>query len=129
MAKKLRLAGARVGPDADTLVLSGRDKNGLVTEIEFSNQNGEELLAALVSVLGQSARQRTGDKNLKKVMPVEWWEIHPHPAGDGVLFSWRMPGGFEMTFHLHREPSLRFEETLATLLGLNTPSSPPSSRQ
>lgn len=118
MALKLTLTGAVVNEDASNIKLVGVDEVGEVTEIEFSPHNGEQLLAALVSVLGQSARQRTGDKTLKKVLPVEWWEINPSPDKASVLFSFRMPGGMEVTFGLPVEASRRLSEVLLVVLGI-----------
>ena len=35
-----------------------------------------------------------------------------------VVLSFRMPQGMELSFHLPWAPALRFEEALATALGL-----------
>ncbi len=123
MTLKLTLTGASVNEDASNIKLAGSDESGNITEIEFSPENGEELLSALVTVLGQSARRRTGDNTLVKVLPVDWWEINPSPDKTSVLFSFRMTGGMEVTFGLPTDASQRLSEGLQAVLG-NTPNQP-----
>jgi hypothetical protein len=117
MVVRLELTGAHANDSATNLVLTGVDDSGQSFDIALNEDAGESLLAAFVSVLGQRARQRTGDKNLKKVLPVEWWEINPHPNRDGMLFSFRLDGGMELTFHIGAMAIPRFEEVLSTLTG------------
>ena len=117
MIKTLNLVGARVNDDGTNVVLAGADDLGQVTELSFSTENAETLLGAFVSALGHAHRQRTGDKTLKKVLPVEWWEINPQPDRDGMLFSYRLPGGMEMTFHIGAGAIPHYEQVLTTLSG------------
>ena len=89
--------------------------------LNFSNSDGEMLLATLVQALGHAHRRRSGDNTQKKVLPLEWWEINPHPLQDGLLLSFRMPGGMEITFHLPAVAVPRYEEVLGTLTGSRKP--------
>lgn len=125
MKTKLTLTGARVNDDATNIVLTGAAEDGRVFDVEFDADDGEVLLAAFTSALGQRARLQTGDNTLMKVLPLEWWQINPHPDRDGLLLSFRMPGGMEMTFHLDMNAVPVFEEVLTALTGTRLPETPP----
>jgi hypothetical protein len=124
MTKNLQLIAAHANEDATNIVLTGVDETGQSFDVCFQEEAGDQLLAALVSILGQRARQRTGDNTLKRVLPLEWWEINPHPERDGLLLSFCMPGGMEMTFHLGASAVPLYEEVLSTLTGTQKPPVP-----
>ena len=117
---KVKLQGSQISNDGHTVRLMTTTESGEPISLLFSHEDNEFLLAALAQAASASGQIRHNDPTLKKVLPCEWWEVNPHPEKDGLLLSFRMPGGMEMTFHLPQLAALRFEEVVATLLGLRT---------
>lgn len=116
MVTKLRLAGSRVSDTGDNIVLIGNDDEGRSAEIEFLPEAAEELLAALATASGHAHRLRTKDTSQKKILPMEWWEIHPHPRG-GLILCFRLQGGMELNFHLQAGAVAPFEQVFRALSG------------
>ena len=73
------------------------------------------LFCSQASGRGQSILQR--DPTMKHIFPCEWWEVLPHPDGKHVVMSYRMPGGLEVSFQIHRDAAQGFRETLDAVLG------------
>ena len=124
----LSLMGAQVSDNGEMTRLKAKTPSGEEVTLTFPSEELEMLMIALSRAAGQSARIRHANPAEKHVLPCEWWEVNPHPSLQGLLLSFRIPGGLEVTFHLDKDASFRFEEVVATLLGLRTPPIPQGSK-
>ncbi|WNC94664.1 hypothetical protein RI103_36630 [Paraburkholderia sp. FT54] len=78
-----------------------------------------ELLAALSNAIGSSERIRHKKKNVKFAMPCEAWTLGKDAGGAPYLiFTFRLPGGAELSFQLHRSQAAHMTEVLALATGL-----------
>ena len=80
----------------------------------------DQLAHMLYLASAADKKARLGDRgpdNRKLTYPVEWWEIGDTPQDPSqVLMSFRMEGGGEMTFRLHRDSALHYRNVLTNLL-------------
>ena len=84
-----------------------------------------ELLAALANAIARSERIRQHHQSLKFAMPCEAWQV----AGDvrserHLVLSFRLPGGAELSFRMHRTQAAHMTEVLAMTTGLSQPRKP-----
>jgi hypothetical protein len=78
-----------------------------------------ELLAALSNAIGSSERIRHKKKNVTFAMPCEAWALGKDAGGAPYLiFTFRLPGGAELSFQMHRSQAVRMTEALALATGL-----------
>jgi len=77
-----------------------------------------QLMQSLSHAFGQCSRIQKRSHELKHGLKVEWWEIGQAPDGQHLGFSFRMPGGMEMTFLVHRAQAANMRDTLTVSLGL-----------
>ncbi|MFM0624676.1 hypothetical protein [Paraburkholderia xenovorans] len=81
-----------------------------------------ELLAALSNAIGSSERIRHKKKNVKFAMPCEAWALGKDAGGAPYLiFTFRLPGGAELSFQLHRSQAAHLTEVLALATGFAMP--------
>ena len=93
-------------------------------EINLSVPSSElmNLMSLASSASGQAQRILQNDPNMKYVFPTDWWDIRT--LGNQVVMSFRMPGGMELSFQIHRDAAARYRETLDAILG-QLPTVPP----
>src|ERR1700754_2263847 len=78
-----------------------------------------ELLAALSNAIGSSERIRSKKKSVKIAMPCEARALGKDADGKPYLiFTFRLPGGAELSFQLHRSQAAQLTEVLALATGL-----------
>jgi hypothetical protein len=78
-----------------------------------------ELLAALSNAIGSSERIRHKKKSVKFAMPCEAWALGADAGGAPYLiFTFRLPGGAELSFQMHRSQAAHLTEVLALATGL-----------
>jgi hypothetical protein len=78
-----------------------------------------ELLAALSNAIGASERIRHKKKNVTFAMPCEAWSLGKDAGGAPYLiFTFRLPGGAELSFQIHRSQASHMTEVLAVATGL-----------
>ncbi|HEY3598965.1 MAG TPA: hypothetical protein VGL08_15800 [Paraburkholderia sp.] len=78
-----------------------------------------ELLAALSNAIGSSERIRHKKKSVKFAMPCEAWALGKDAGGKPYLiFTFRLPGGAELSFQMHRSQAAHMTEVLALATGL-----------
>jgi len=75
-------------------------------------------MQSLSHAFGQCSRIQKRARDSKHGLKVEWWEIGQAPDGLHIGFSFRMPGGMEMTFLVHRTQAAAMRDTLSVSLGL-----------
>jgi hypothetical protein len=81
-----------------------------------------ELLAALSNAIGSSERIRHKKKSVKFAMPCEAWALGKDAGGAPYLiFTFRLPGGAELSFQLHRSQAAHMTEVLALATGFARP--------
>src|ERR1700754_3892184 len=81
-----------------------------------------ELLAALSNAIGSSERIRHKKKSVKFAMPCEAWALGKDAGGAPYLiFTFRLPGGAELSFQLHRSQAAHLTEVLALATGFARP--------
>ena len=77
-----------------------------------------ELLAALSNAIGSSERIRHKKKNVTFAMPCEAWSLGKDAGGAPYLiFTFRLPGGAELSFQMHRSQAAHMTEVLALVTG------------
>ena len=107
--------GVNVSDDGQYALL----KLGLTSGTELTLAFPEDMLMPLMQCISHASEkaQKThrNDPRVKLLLPVEWWEIAPHE--DKVIMSFRMTGGMEMSFQIHRDAAMHFRETLSSVLG------------
>jgi hypothetical protein len=82
------------------------------------------LMASLSQACGQAARIQNKDQAIKHVFPCDWWEFGFSPDAQSLLLSFRLPGGMEMSFQVHRDRLPQMRETLSAMEG-QAPTPPP----
>lgn len=88
-------------------------------EVTIAIPSGElmTLMSFASQASGQAQKLLQSDPKQKHVLPTEWWEIGRHPDGQHVILSFRLPGGLELSFQIHRDAAQRYRETLDATLG------------
>ena len=76
------------------------------------------MLAALAHAIGHSERIRNKEHSTKFAMPCDAWEIGQDRSGKYLFFSYRLPGGAELSFRVHRSQAVHMTEVLALATGL-----------
>ncbi len=77
-----------------------------------------ELLAALSNAIGSSERIRHNKKSRKFAMPCEAWALGKDAGGKPYfIFTFRLPGGAELSFQMHRSQAAHMTEVLALATG------------
>ena len=88
-----------------------------------------ELLAALSNAISSSERIRHKRKSVKFAMPCEAWTLGADASGAPYLiFTFRLPGGAELSFRMHRSQAAHMTEVLALATGLAKVSGRPGQR-
>ena len=118
---KVRLAGSEVTDNGEETKLIATDTRGRKVTLAFPSSDNQLLMAALNQAASGAAQRKLNDPTLKSVLPLEWWEVNPYPAGNGVLLTFRMPGGMEMSFHLPNDVAARYQEVFASVFGRLVP--------
>ncbi|WP_434112293.1 hypothetical protein [Paraburkholderia caffeinilytica] len=88
-----------------------------------------ELLAALSNAIGWSQRVRRKKDDMKFAMPCEAWAI----GGDKnesshLVLTFRLPGGAELSFRMHRAEARHMTEVLSLVTGLTRVKETPCSK-
>ena len=93
-------------------VCDGKPLNLAVAESDLMHMM---MLTSQVSGKLQSIQKR--DTAMKHILPCEWWQFDPHPDGQSMIFSFRMPGNLEVSFQFHLDCAPQMIETLQSLMG------------
>jgi len=78
---------------------------------------------------GEAARKTRADPALKQVFPCEWWQFGLAPDNQTMVLSFRMPGGMEVSFSVHKDRAGQMIEALAAIAGQHAPPPPGTTRQ
>lgn len=75
----------------------------------------------LASVALSEAAKAQKDSGLgqgqKLALTVDWWEFGSTPDQQTVSLTFRMQGGSELTFQVHRDAALHMRDVLSAMLG------------
>jgi hypothetical protein len=89
----------------------------------------EEQLVRLISTAsaaaGQCRKILHQNKTEKQVFSIERWEFGLTPDGGGVVLSFQLHGGAEMSFHVHMDRLPRMREALERIEELASLEMPP----
>ncbi|MGB8418616.1 hypothetical protein [Paraburkholderia sp.] len=78
-----------------------------------------ELLAALSHAIGWSQRVRRKKDDMKFAMPCEAWTIGgDKDESSHLVLTFRLPGGAELSFRMHRAEARHMTEVLSLVTGL-----------
>jgi hypothetical protein len=78
-----------------------------------------ELMAAISNAIGWSQRVRQKRDDVKFAMPCEAWAIGGDKGESShLVLSFRLPGGAELSFRMHRTDARRMTEVLSLVTGL-----------
>jgi len=75
----------------------------------------QSLMQLLSTAGGQIAKKRQQNPNVKWVASVEWWEFGTH--SDQLVLAFRMPGGAEQAFQVHRDQAVQMRDVLSAIVG------------
>jgi hypothetical protein len=130
MAPPLALAidslhGFELTEDGQYLMLSSNQPDRIALHCSIMH----ELLAALSNAIGSSERIRHKKKSVKFAMPCEAWALGKDAGGAPYLiFTFRLPGGAELSFQMHRSQAAHMTEVLALATGLTKTGDIPGQR-
>ena len=110
--------------DGQHALFKVRDAAGVEHVIALPEGQLMHLMSLASQASGQCNKILKRDPNMKHVMPVEWWDVGGTADGQNVILTYRMPGGLELSFQIHRDAAARLHETLAAHLGIATPPKP-----
>lgn len=120
-----KISGSSASEDGNGILLGFDVGQPAPLNLILEPDRAIDLMSLIAAAVGQAARNRSADPNVKYVFPVEWWEVGQQEGTQMVLFSWRMPGGLEMSFQIHRDAAQRMHETLGAILGVGQTTAPP----
>jgi hypothetical protein len=103
--------------DGQYLMLKGNQPNSIALHYSVMH----ELLAAISNAIGWSARVRENKDNVKFTMPCEAWAVGKDKAESDsthLVLSFRLPGGAELSFRMHRADARHMTEVLSLVTGL-----------
>lgn len=75
------------------------------------------LISTASSAAGACMKIRAQDSNQKAIFDVEWWEFRLTQDLQNLILSFRLPGGAELSFQVHRDRLPQMRETLETIEG------------
>jgi hypothetical protein len=109
------LHGFELTDDGQYLMVKGNRSDRIALHCSVMH----ELLAALSNAIGSSERIRHKKKSMKFAMPCEAWALGRDAGGAPYLiFTFRLAGGAELSFQLHRSQAAHMTEVLALATGL-----------
>jgi hypothetical protein len=112
------LHGFELTEDGQYLMLNGNRSDRIALYCSVMH----ELLAALSNAIGSSERIRHKKNSVKFAMPCEAWALGKHAGGAPYLiFTFRLPGGAELSFQLHRSQAEQMTEVLALATRFTNP--------
>jgi hypothetical protein len=83
-----------------------------------------ELISTASTAAAACRKILNPDKMEKQVFAVDRWEFGETPDKKGLVLSFRLPGGAEMSFQVHRDRLPQMQEALDMIAG-HGPSGPP----
>jgi hypothetical protein len=113
-----QIASASASDDGHHAIFSF-EADGQRLNLAIPSDELMQLMSLASQVSGQCQKIRQKDPAMKHVFPTEWWDIGWHPDGHNVILSFRVSGGLEPSFQLHRDAAVRYVETLSSMLGLS----------
>jgi hypothetical protein len=109
------LHGFELTEDGQYLMLKGNRSDRIAVHCSVMH----ELLAALSNAIGSSERIRRKRNSVKFAMPCEAWALGKDAGGGPYLiFTFRLPGGAELSFQMHRSQAAHKTQVLALATGL-----------
>src|ERR1700760_2417667 len=112
------LKGFELTADGQYLILNSNQPDRIALHCSVMH----ELLAALSNAIGSSEGIRHKKKKVKFAMPCEAWALGKDAGGAPYLiFTFRLPGGAELSFQLHRSQAAHLTEVLALATGFARP--------
>jgi hypothetical protein len=109
------LHGFELTEDGQYLLLKSNQPDRIALHCSVMHQ----LLAALSNAIGWSERIRHKTKSVKFAMPCEAWALgQDAEEGPYLIFTFRLPGGAELSFQIHRSEAAHMTEVLALATGL-----------
>jgi hypothetical protein len=101
--------------DGQYLMVKGNQPDSIALHYSVMH----ELLAAISNAIGWSARVRQQTDDVKFAMPCEAWAVGKDKGESShLLLSFRLPGGAELSFRMHRAEVRHMTEVLSLVTGL-----------
>jgi hypothetical protein len=101
--------------DGQYLMLKGNQPDSIALHYSIMH----ELLAAISNAIGWSARVRQEKNDVKFAMPCEAWAIGKDKGeATHLVLTFRLPGGAELSFRMHRADARHMTEVLSLVTGL-----------
>lgn len=109
----VRTVGAEVGPGATSITLNFTTRRKERVSAKLDIDQVDALAESLADAFGRMGLQAEKDQTLKRIMQIERWEIKPHSGGDGVLLSFLLRGGLDVSLHLPKTAVSRYTEAFS----------------
>lgn len=101
--------------DGQYLMLKGNQPESIALHYSVMH----ELLAAISNAIGWSQRVRQKQDDVKFAMPCEAWAIGKDKGESShLVLTFRLPGGAELSFRMHRADARHMTEVLSLVTGL-----------
>jgi hypothetical protein len=101
--------------DGQYLMLKGNQPDSIALHYTVMH----ELLAAISNAIGWSERVRQKKDDVKFAMPCEAWAVGKDKGeASDLLLTFRLPGGAELSFRMHRADARHMTEVLSLVTGL-----------
>ncbi|PZR47917.1 hypothetical protein [Paraburkholderia fungorum] len=101
--------------DGQYLMLNGDQLDSIALHHSVMHQ----LLAAVSNAIGWSRRIRQNENDMRYAMPCEAWAIGKDKGeATHLVLTFRLPGGAELSFRMHRADARQMTEVLSQVTGL-----------
>jgi hypothetical protein len=112
--------------DSRTAIIVLRLVGGELANLLVPREQLPHLIGVASAAEGHMARASGDAPAGKHIFAVDRWEVRSlAPFSEGVVLSFQLPGGMDLSFRVDRDAADRMRESLNALLGRPSPQSEP----
>lgn len=119
------VTGVTVPDNGQVAIIRTTDPSGQEVNIAVPQDQLMNLALVVSQAVSQTQKILQVDRSVKHVIPCEWWEFGAAPDGQNMILSFRMPGGLEMSFQVHKSRATPMIDALSSIAGHPTQAVPP----
>jgi hypothetical protein len=120
------IAGSKASDDGK-YALFQTQASGTTVALAIPEDQLIHLISHASNAAGACQKILQRNPELKTIFPVEWWEFGLTTDKQALVLSFRLPGGMEISFQVHRSQIANMRETLETMEGRLPIQPPPGS--